>query len=963
MFTAVSLCVRYGHPLTKTEKLKLVNLFALIICGLVFIIGIVLGLNDSEMNIMSLIAGVYPSIYLSIYIKGKLWVSNKRYVVLFISEIISIVGFIVVGFYTPGLVWWSTLLFVLFFLLFVNAIIGTVCVHSVASISKCGTSLSVPAIFVNICLMSISIGLFAVFLEWSALVGFIFFLGLVVFSTAGHLKGFERAHEFIPLPWFTGPLTFICVLAWFPLLLAGIVWQVFMSSTLSFYATALFALGVYAFMFILGGWKEWSDKLMSYDNNTKNLTKFLSPLTSFQFLMVSISFTFFGWIVGASDSFYFVGLAIFIPFLVIFGIFAHHKWDLFRDSSYTGSHFFVPNIFFGILSIVGICASILFFFVDAAYPYHILCALVGELALPMLVFTVCHIAFNPQPIRLLDAFSLLLSGCLGSCLCAFILKKDISSSLFFILLGVSVVLLVCSIICLIFYISKSTPSKSLLNGVVNIVPTRSNVGVFQKVKRKGEDDRIKTERREKKLAEKKRRLKEIETEEKDRRGKADANKKKMEEKLKEREKEVESEEKFRKYRVFDINPKYIKVCYETLGSGGFGSIHEGKYKKLHVVIKKVKKTAIPLLEEKEELYYQWKIYKAFQHQFCPVPVPYGRYFDEEEDRLCLVMEYCKGGSIWDIFQGGNSMYDAPDIGTEDGALQAVSICSGMICSTGIIIQEMKKFRHLDLKPENFFIRRKGKYGEVIVGDLGFAKVESTLSRSTNAKQATRVSSADREESYCSDAESGAKNKNCAQGDPHYWPLEICENLSNPTKLILSRCDSYALGLCIYYVFSSGNLAFSYPTSPLNEKSPEFMDQVKKMIRLREEALPKLEDTVHYKTLKASKCEKKREIVDIFLRIYNGLTTNEYSNRMKIATYLKKRKKYNEKKDGEKKDEDKDESEKDLKKELKKKKEKKKEKEEDTAYSLIQSISKYIPKFKLFSEEKKVEDSKLHSVIP
>ncbi|GKT22235.1 hypothetical protein ADUPG1_012081 [Aduncisulcus paluster] len=347
----------------------------------------------------------------------------------------------------------------------------------------------------------------------------------------------------------------------------------------------------------------------------------------------------------------------------------------------------------------------------------------------------------------------------------------------------------------------------------------------------------------------------------------------------------------RRYQSFDLNSKHVKVCAMAIGSGLFSLIHEGKYKKLNVIVKKLRGKCVHIHESRGELYYQWIIYKEFKHQFCPVPVPYGRYFDEEDDRLCLVMEHCKGGSIWEIFKGENSLYDSPEIGTEDGSMQAVSICSGMICSLGMIIQKMKRFLHLDIKPENFFLRRCGNYGEVVIGDLGCAKVESILSSSPSVID--RKESFDREEYSDSDSssESCSKNRNYVQGNPHYWPLELLQNLSNPTDLILSRCDAYALGLCIYFVFSGGKLAFPYPHGALNIYNPaKLMCQVDEMIRLRKEELPKLEDTVHYKTLKVSKCEKKREIADIFLEIYNGLTTNDIRKRMQIATYLNEKKK-------------------------------------------------------------------------
>lgn len=126
----------------------------------------------------------------------------------------------------------------------------------------------------------------------------------------------------------------------------------------------------------------------------------------------------------------------------------------------------------------------------------------------------------------------------------------------------------------------------------------------------------------------------------------------------------------------------------------------------------------------------------------------------EEDRLCIVMEYCDGGDLAQVLKQRRGPTVVEFV--EDEVLSIFSQCC-----RGLQHTHQKKILHRDLKCQNIFLTSAG---QVKLGDFGIAKVLDH----TTAKAGTRI------------------------GTPYYVSPEVCDN--QPYGF---SADVWSLGVILY----------------------------------------------------------------------------------------------------------------------------------------------------------------------
>lgn len=141
---------------------------------------------------------------------------------------------------------------------------------------------------------------------------------------------------------------------------------------------------------------------------------------------------------------------------------------------------------------------------------------------------------------------------------------------------------------------------------------------------------------------------------------------------------------------------------EKLGEGGFGAafkVHT-RFEGEVLVLKKVRTQSI---KESNEALQEVKQLSVLEH---PNIVRYRDFFLHETGGVCIVMEFCEGGDLYDMLRHGKKI-------SEENLLKWIQ----EMCSAMQYIHS-RKIIHRDLKPDNIFLSK----GSVRIADFGLSRM-------------------------------------------------------------------------------------------------------------------------------------------------------------------------------------------------------------------------------------------------
>lgn len=293
---------------------------------------------------------------------------------------------------------------------------------------------------------------------------------------------------------------------------------------------------------------------------------------------------------------------------------------------------------------------------------------------------------------------------------------------------------------------------------------------------------------------------------------------------------------------------------ETIGQGSFGKVVRGKNRydgttyaiKISSRVIKGERHGKAMLREVHAL-------------STLVDNPYiVKYFSSwiEDGRLYVQTEYCEGGTLQDFFRRGQNF-------NENTLIEVIRQVG-----RGLHLMHSQNLVHMDIKPENVFVKNGGKLFKI--GDLGF--VASSLEF----------------------------NRDFLEGDCRYLSREILDPLGEPN---LKKVDIFALGASIF------ELAFGKPL-PQNGKywndlrdgkipfltgfSPNFQNLVHVMMHPIPEKRPTMGDILQHPLIR-SRETKINEVMERNMLLEKVLIQNskvEEALRREIEMLKKENEKLN-----------------------------------------------------------------------
>eukprot|EP01059_Diplonema_ambulator_P004519 TRINITY_DN14236_c0_g1_i2.p1 TRINITY_DN14236_c0_g1~~TRINITY_DN14236_c0_g1_i2.p1 ORF type:complete len:316 (+),score=79.58 TRINITY_DN14236_c0_g1_i2:785-1732(+) len=167
-----------------------------------------------------------------------------------------------------------------------------------------------------------------------------------------------------------------------------------------------------------------------------------------------------------------------------------------------------------------------------------------------------------------------------------------------------------------------------------------------------------------------------------------------------------------------------------VSAGNFGSVHKGTYQASDIAVKVLHRTYNA--RHQSRFLMEIAILRRFRHQNI---VTYYGYSTCPDNTLCLVMEYCHGGSLYHALQ--NRCKNEIRITVADVMRITTHVCSALhsLHCAGVV--------HRDIAVRNVFLQSPGGISDsqiYKVGDLGLSQSESSLSSISTTCTAETIAS-------------------------------------------------------------------------------------------------------------------------------------------------------------------------------------------------------------------------------
>uniref|UniRef100_A0A023F3P7 protein kinase C n=2 Tax=Triatoma infestans TaxID=30076 RepID=A0A023F3P7_TRIIF len=252
-------------------------------------------------------------------------------------------------------------------------------------------------------------------------------------------------------------------------------------------------------------------------------------------------------------------------------------------------------------------------------------------------------------------------------------------------------------------------------------------------------------------------------------------------------------------KITDMTQLYQIFPDEVLGSGQFGIVYGGAYRKTGraVAVKVIDKLRFPTKQE-AQLKNEVSILQNLSHQ----GVVNLECMFETPDRIFVIMEKLKGDMLEMI------------LSSEKGRLSE-RIAKFLITQILVALKHLhnKNIVHCDLKPENVLLSSNSDFPQVKLCDFGFARIigEKSFRRSV-------------------------------VGTPAYLAPEVLRNKGYNRSL-----DMWSVGVIVYVSLSGTfpfnededineqiqNAAFMYPPNPWKDISPEAVDLINNLLQVKQ----------------------------------------------------------------------------------------------------------------------------------
>ncbi|GKT27789.1 hypothetical protein ADUPG1_000182 [Aduncisulcus paluster] len=351
-----------------------------------------------------------------------------------------------------------------------------------------------------------------------------------------------------------------------------------------------------------------------------------------------------------------------------------------------------------------------------------------------------------------------------------------------------------------------------------------------------------------------------------------------------------------------------------LGKGGFGEISLVKIAQLPqlCVLKKMLSAADEMVVA--SCYGEFKIqHRLFMNHRCFHRIPRPLYVLDCLDAdftgvYGFLMEFCAGGSVsafaktWCVdvkdesADEGEEDYESSsdsDVFARDfdpltlNPVKVASLCVGMIECLADVFKASRRLVHRDIKPENFLVRVNPTDGEcnIVLADLGLAKIKHSISISSNSVSFSSVSSisADPMDSgVLSEAESSP------QSYAGTFAYSSCETIKFGESTQLS--DAHSLGMSILALFLCKHPFIGHPLFQSSQSiSLKCMKYIYNMPELLKSGMVEgmLTRSRLFRSLETIEDGKFKPVLHCLNEVFQGLTRCDVEERMDVHTAREK----------------------------------------------------------------------------